>query len=314
MVAAGLAVLLSSSLAHAQDDTASCALGYANDSSQTRIDACSRVIQNGLRVGKGFEISWAYTSRGSLYEKTGRKNLAFVDYSDAIRFNKNEPYAYANRGSLYFDDQDYDMALADFNSQLAVDAQVALENKLGIANAYNGIGRVHVARKEYAKAVAMFTNAIYSRPTDAPYWSNRGIAFKALKDYDSAVADFNKALELTPNAADYWRRGSALQLMERWNDAVLDYAKAAQMQAENGAYHNSHAWALFKTGKAAEALPVAQKALALLTNDANSIDTLAHVYEALGRRDDAVTQYRRALSINPNLQESKDGLKRLGVE
>jgi len=38
------------------------------------------------------------------------------------------------------------------------------------------------------------------------------------------------------------------------------------------------------------------------------------IFEALGRREEAIADFRRALSKDPNMQGSKDGLKRLGVE
>jgi hypothetical protein len=35
----------------------------------------------------------------------------------------------------------------------------------------------------------------------------------------------------------------------------------------------------------------------------------AHVLAALGRRNDAIAEYKKALAIAPDLQESLDGLK-----
>jgi len=46
--------------------------------------------------------------------------------------------------------------------------------------------------------------------------------------------------------------------------------------------------------------------------DARTFDTRGHIYEALGRRDDAIADFRRALAIEPRMQGSREGLQRLG--
>jgi Tfp pilus assembly protein PilF len=56
-----------------------------------------------------------------------------------------------------------------------------------------------------------------------------------------------------------------------------------------------------------------QRALQLKPDAAQAFDTRAHVYEALGKRDDAIADFRRALEIQPRLQGSRAGLQRLGV-
>ncbi len=70
----------------------------------------------------------------------------------------------------------------------------------------------------------------------------------------------------------------------------------------------------FKAGKAAQGLPDSEKSLELRPNDPAILDTRGSIFEALGRREEAIADFRRALSKDPNIQSSKDGLKRLGVE
>ena len=48
-------------------------------------------------------------------------------------------------------------------------------------------------------------------------------------------------------------------------------------------------------------------------NDSSALDTRGHIFEALGRREEAIADFRRALAIDPGMQESKDALKRLGA-
>ena len=60
-------------------------------------------------------------------------------------------------------------------------------------------------------------------------------------------------------------------------------------------------------------MPDANKALELSPDHPDALDTRGSIFEALGRREDAISDYKRALIKNPQLQTSIDALKRLGV-
>jgi TonB family protein len=81
--------------------------------------------------------------------------------------------------------------------------------------------------------------------------------------------------------------------------------------------YNERAWAYFKMGNAAQGLPDVEKSLELDPNLARALDTRAHIFEALGRREEAVADFRRALSVaeaDTALKiSSRAGLKRLGI-
>ena len=62
---------------------------------------------------------------------------------------------------------------------------------------------------------------------------------------------------------------------------------------------------------AAKALPDVEQALSLDPNDPFARDTRAHILAALGRRNEAIAEYKKALALKPDLQESLQGLKAL---
>jgi len=82
--------------------------------------------------------------------------------------------------------------------------------------------------------------------------------------------------------------------------------------AHPSAYSN-RAWSYFKTGKAAQGLPDAERSLQLRPDDAATLGTRGLIYEALGRLEEAIADFRRALTLDPNMRESSDALKRLGA-
>jgi tetratricopeptide (TPR) repeat protein len=60
-------------------------------------------------------------------------------------------------------------------------------------------------------------------------------------------------------------------------------------------------------------LPDVNKSLKLRADDADTLDSRGHIFEAMGRHEEAIADFRRALTNNPDLQASKDALKRLGA-
>jgi Tfp pilus assembly protein PilF len=89
------------------------------------------------------------------------------------------------------------------------------------------------------------------------------------------------------------------------------------MSVRNDAY-DARAWAYFKAGQAARALPDVERSLRQHPSDARPLNTRGNIYEALGKREEAIADFRRALSLSPNDQElqasSKEALKRLGAD
>ena len=48
-------------------------------------------------------------------------------------------------------------------------------------------------------------------------------------------------------------------------------------------------------------------------HEAYVLDTRGHILEALGRKEEAIANYHQALSKDPFIEKSKEGLKRLGA-
>jgi Flp pilus assembly protein TadD len=73
-------------------------------------------------------------------------------------------------------------------------------------------------------------------------------------------------------------------------------------------------------GKAKAALMDADKAVSLDADDPETVNTRAHILEALGRKKEAIAEYRKALGLrlrNPESaahKDSEDSLRRLGVK
>ena len=107
--------------------------------------------------------------------------------------------------------------------------------------------------------------------------------------------------------------GARVPHKKDYDRAIADYSEAIRINPSNAGAYNDRAWAYFKAGKAAQGLPDAERSLQLRPIDANALDTRGHIFEALGRREEAIADFRRAQAADPHHQSSREALKRLGV-
>jgi tetratricopeptide (TPR) repeat protein len=135
--------------------------------------------------------------------------------------------------------------------------------------------------REIRGCTALLAKKTESKHTFAVAYNNRGYAYAQKGEYEHALADLGRAIELDPQ-----------------------YAEA----------YNNRAFVYLKAGMAADGLPDAGLALRLRPGYADALDTRGHIFEALGKREDAIVDFRAALAKDPDLQSSKDALKRLRAE
>ena len=154
--------------------------------------------------------------------------------------------------------------------------------------------------KDYEKAIEWYMKAaeqgdIYSqRALGTFYYKGQGVE----KNYEKAIEWFTKAAEKGDAASQ-----NALGLMyERGHGVEKEYGKAIEWfmkAAEQGLKSalNSIAWTYHLMGDYENALPWAEKAIEATPDDPNVVDTLATVYEDLGRCEEALEQFEKCLRM-----------------
>lgn len=143
---------------------------------------------------------------------------------------------------------------------------------------------------------------------------NKGRALRQLGRFDEAIATYTAAIDRRETAEAYNLRGAIHYDKGDWSRAISDFGQAITLEAHNGEYRNNRAWTLYKSGRVAEALDDANAAVAALRSVAYPWDTRGHIHEALGNRSEALEDYRKAVSIDPTLKSSREGLRRLGSQ
>lgn len=99
---------------------------------------------------------------------------------------------------------------------------------------YYNDGAAAFSANKFDEAITAFTNAIKKR-TGAPYadaYYGRGVCYNRKREYAKAVADFNEALKVKPNLGEaYLERAGANAGLGKFQEALADYTTAEQKGA-----------------------------------------------------------------------------------
>lgn len=97
------------------------------------------------------------------------------------------------------------------------------------------------AKRDHAKAVEAFTEALAADPTNAKAHDARGDCYLKLGKFKEAIADFDAFLAAHPKfEPDHWRRGIAYYYAEKYKDGVKQFEthKTVNPQdVENAVWH-----------------------------------------------------------------------------
>lgn len=177
--------------------------------------------------------------------------------------------------------------------------------------------------------IACYSSIIKKKPRDPEAYYRRGYWYlmptkmrttaEKTVDADMAIADLNKAIELKfPGPGVYSSRARAYMDKKEFEKAIADYSKYLLSNPTEVVSLNDRSEAYLELGKLELALADADKSVKNLTSHPphirmSSLSARGKVFEALGRRDEAISDFREILAMYPNLLWAKQALARLGA-
>lgn len=248
---------------------------------------------------KAIEIDPKYVlaleNRASVYAHLGQHDNAVGDYTKAIALNSKNAMYHAFRGESYEKLGKKDQAEADYRQALKLDAnskpaaeglkRLAASSETNSEEIKSDGGFLEEAKKvcegsSGERAIKACTFLIKLSPRNDRLYTYRGYEYVQKEEYDLAVDDYTTAIELAPKRAlNYAMRGLAYS-------SKREYARAADD---------------------------ANKAIELDNKLAIAYVVRGHTQEGLGKRDEAIAEYRKALAIDAGQKRAISALKRLGV-
>jgi tetratricopeptide (TPR) repeat protein len=177
--------------------------------------------------------------------------------------------------------------------------------KEGVFHFYKGFAASQL--KKFEVAVATLEEGLRKNiPTEAlrsQMLTSLGDASYEIKDFPKSDSAYEKALEIDPNNA-YVLNNYAYYLSvrkERLDKAEKMSKKSNLLVEGNPAFLDTYAWILYQKGSFTEALKWIELAIAALEspNSAELFDHYGDILFKLGRVDDAMSKWQRALEIEP---------------
>lgn len=250
------------------------------------------------------EMPLFHINAGRAFERTGKNAAALEHYLTAGRLLARQQ-AYeelgglvpvieslgpangqgrALKGLLAFVNSEFDRAREIFESLVSggfEDSSVAY--MLGIILSREG---------NRERALSLFEAAVSLEPETALYWFRLAETRSLLGR--SAAEALERALELSPN--DQWTHNLAGQIAldeERFDDALRSLTRAHELAPGEEEITINYAEALFRTGRAAEALAILA--------DAHSVTLLnarGNILSRLDRPEDALAAYEAAYALD----------------
>lgn len=212
-------------------------------------------------------------------------------------------------------------ALARFHQALNQSADAERWMKSAILLAPNlpklrsDFGDLYAHQKRYEESLSEYAEALRVDPEFVPALLSRGDVRLLLGQAAAALTDFDAAARLVPSSgAVHLKRGLAFEGAGKPEEAKAAYQKTLQLEPESVVALNNLAWLMLSSrGDLRQAEIYAKRAVELAPAVGGFRDSLAAIYRAQGRRDEAVQEYRRALELDPSLTTSAEALRELGA-
>jgi len=133
------------------------------------------------------------------------------------------------RAAAYIHQKNLEAAIQDY--------QAAIKGFPGHLGSHVGLAESYVVSQQADKALAAFSSAVDTFPTNPLVFNNRGLFLQQQKRFNEAVADFNKALQIDPKfAIAYTNRGFTQQAAGNLPGAEADFSEAIKLAPANSVF------------------------------------------------------------------------------
>lgn len=216
-----------------------------------------------------------------------------------------EAYGHPKPGSIEYGAAQAKLA---WTYQAADDKATALKLARGAAASGDIGARITLADllradEQYAESISVLSGLIAE--AKRPDWRliyARGVAYGQMDRWPEAEADLQAALTLQPDEPELlnYLGYSWIDRGQHLPEAMAMVEKAVGANPRSGAMVDSLGWAYYRLGQYKKAVDKLEEAVELEAGDPEINNHLGDAYWKAGRRDEAVFQWRRVLTLNPD--------------
>jgi tetratricopeptide (TPR) repeat protein len=247
----------------------------------------------------------AWTWRAVVERASGEKDAALNSLGHALQIDPNYVSALRERAELRIDAKDYEHAIEDLKTALAIKAD---DQRLSIrlANVYDLAGKPDEAQRIY-QAVGV-TNAS-PPPSGRAFDKQLQLMQGTPEEFDAANSDdparARPALETlvarNPKAASLWARLGEVTRRADPQKSAESFRRASEIDPANPKYATGYAAALVQQRRFAEAESILRRVLAAAPNEYTAHANLALALYELKRYAEALTEYEWLAAARPEI-------------
>lgn len=283
----------------------------------------------------------AYYGLGKIAYNQKKYNDALEFFTKAINSNPNFAEAYFEQGLILYLSEKYELALESFNkygelmpgstrgktykaktlyamvkldeAMQLLDEVLAVDSKSNDANKYKAY--IYIEKKDFPSAQTFF-GKVDEKEYNSEDFVKIAKIYVEQKDFTKAYDYYQKSLAKdSTDENTYFEYGKAQFNNQEYDAALVNFDKAIALGIVNIGVYVYKGIALYYKNDYENAIPQFQKCLD--SNPTNSITSICYLwigncYAAEGKRPDAIGAYKKCLEIDPNNQDAKDQIQKLG--
>jgi tetratricopeptide (TPR) repeat protein len=268
----------------------------ADESAAERKQTAAAVAETRPPAARGqdrsVELAVAYRDRGIYSAAQGEYDRAIADYGSAIALDPEDAVAHHKRGLAYAAQGRHALAIEDYDEAIRLDP--------GDADTHvnRAVSCAKMGMRE--RAIEGFTEAIRINPNHGIAHCNRGLAYAAEGHRDRAIMDFSEAIRLNPkDAVAYHNRGRSYEAQGEHDRAIWDYNEATKLDPKYAAAHHQRGLAYAAKGEHERATWDYDEAIKLDPGYAVAYHNRAVSHAARSEHDRAIRDFDEAIRLDP---------------
>jgi tetratricopeptide (TPR) repeat protein/tRNA A-37 threonylcarbamoyl transferase component Bud32 len=250
-------------------------------------------------------LAAAHICLGTVANGTGKYQEGVAQFQKALAIRPTDDRAYQGLASAY--------AKLGRTAEAEQTYQKAIRLRPQYWAGYNWLGFFYYQHGRYEDAVRMFQQVVALAPDSFQGYYDLGGVYVVMGDFAKAVPVLQHSIAIRPTGAAYGNLGTALFYERRYDEAVTNFEKAAEIDPRDYvSWRNvgdGYYWASGKHQQAEvayrKAIALTEDALRVNPNDAEPYKTLAACQAMLGAKQQAIAAINRALALAPDDPETK---------
>jgi Flp pilus assembly protein TadD len=166
--------------------------------------------------------------------------------------------------------------------------------------------------KKHSAIITLLTNDLLTKHQLATLYNYRGRAYSILEKYDEAFIDYNSAIDLDEDSVYYYNRALIYDARNEDQKAIGDYTKCIELDPDDADAYNNRGVIWGSLGKYDDAIKDYTYIIENIDKEYSSAyNNRGYAYERIGEYENALIDYEAAINLHPNYVTAENNLNKL---